>query len=277
MTTVNDDAERSLISKLKMRHGAPYTSHLEKMITDKNLSQDLQTKFKDWLERQSIKFGFEYTMQVLTTVSWPAFHIHPLLVPKAVQTAQERFRDFYNSRTQVCPTRGLFCTLTPTQSRKLRWVHSLANVTLDAVFNKQKFQLQVTAFQACVLLLFNHTEALSGDDLVKELTLPWEETKKALQSLAMGKYKLLLKNSPEGAKVTKGVEETDTFQVNVDFTDKSRKLKIPTVVTKTNLKVAQQVRPMYTQSVPPHETLRRCKRLWKRTASTPSKPVSCAS
>ena len=127
------------------------------------------------------------------------------------------------------------------QSRKLRWVHSLANVTLDALFNKQKFQLQVTAFQACVLLLFNDKELLSGEMIVKELTLPWEEAKKALQSLAMGKYKLLIKVVPEGVKAVKTVDEKDQFKVNVAFTDKSRKLKIPTVVAKTNLKVTAQV------------------------------------
>eukprot|EP01061_Rhynchopus_euleeides_P029082 TRINITY_DN474_c0_g1_i4.p1 TRINITY_DN474_c0_g1~~TRINITY_DN474_c0_g1_i4.p1 ORF type:complete len:654 (+),score=261.67 TRINITY_DN474_c0_g1_i4:250-1962(+) len=226
MLTVNDDAERSLISKLKMRQGAPYTSRLEKMLTDKNLSQDLQGRFKTYLADNKITIGFDYSMQVLTTVSWPAFHLHPLVVPPQVQIAMEKFREFYSSRTQ---------------SRKLRWVHSLANVTLDALFNKQKFQLQVTAFQACVLLLFNDREEITGEGFVKELTLPWEETKKALQSLAMGKYKLLLKVVPEGAKATKSVDESDTFKVNTTFTGQSRKLKIPTVVAKTSHKVAQQV------------------------------------
>eukprot|EP01064_Diplonema_japonicum_P030440 TRINITY_DN5181_c0_g1_i1.p1 TRINITY_DN5181_c0_g1~~TRINITY_DN5181_c0_g1_i1.p1 ORF type:complete len:789 (+),score=241.77 TRINITY_DN5181_c0_g1_i1:78-2369(+) len=227
MTTVNEDSERSLISKLKMRQGAPYTSKLEGMITDKNVSQDLQAKFKQYQLDNGISFGFDYTMQVLTMGCWPAFPMHTLKLPDQVEGAMERFQTFYDSITQ---------------SRKLKWVHSLSTVTLDALFNKQKFQLQLsTAFQACVLLLFNNREVLTGDEIAKELTLPWEEVKKALQSLAMGKYRLLLKDVAPGAKVLKTVDETDTFRVNTGFTDKSRKLKISTVVAKVNLKASVQV------------------------------------
>eukprot|EP01059_Diplonema_ambulator_P005428 TRINITY_DN1515_c0_g2_i2.p1 TRINITY_DN1515_c0_g2~~TRINITY_DN1515_c0_g2_i2.p1 ORF type:complete len:776 (+),score=305.97 TRINITY_DN1515_c0_g2_i2:39-2330(+) len=227
MTTVNEDTERSLISKLKMRQGAPYTSKLEGMITDKNVSQDLQAKFKAYQAKHNISFGFEYTMQVLTMGCWPAFPMHTLKLPEQVEVAMSKFQEFYDSITQ---------------SRKLRWVHSLSTVTLDAVFNKQKFQLQLsTAFQACVLLLFNTRDALTGEEITKELSLPWEEVKKALQSLAMGKYRLLVKDVPAGSKALKTVEEGDTFRVNVSFTDKSRKLKISTVVAKVNLKASAQV------------------------------------
>eukprot|EP01060_Flectonema_neradi_P012917 TRINITY_DN1970_c0_g1_i1.p1 TRINITY_DN1970_c0_g1~~TRINITY_DN1970_c0_g1_i1.p1 ORF type:complete len:764 (+),score=141.53 TRINITY_DN1970_c0_g1_i1:35-2326(+) len=225
MTNVHDDIERSLISKLKMRQGAPYTSRLEGMITDKNLSSELQQKFKQYLTENSVSFGFDFSVQVLTTGFWPAFQSHTLEVPPNVKTAMDTFGKFYDARTQ---------------SRKLRWVHSLGTVTLDALFNKQKFQLQMNIFQASILLLFNLQDSYSGEDIVKALALPWDEVKKAIQSLAIGKYKLVLKQSPDGKKPTKGVEETDVFSVNADFSDKSRKLKIPVVVTKVNLKASQQ-------------------------------------
>lgn len=38
----SDDAERSMIAKLKLRCGAQFTSKLEGMVTDMNLSSDMQ-------------------------------------------------------------------------------------------------------------------------------------------------------------------------------------------------------------------------------------------
>ncbi|KAJ9462762.1 Cullin-1 [Diplonema papillatum] len=226
VSVVNDDCERSLISKLKMRQGAPYTSRLEGMLKDKNLSADWQAKFRNHLAAKKMTFGFDATMQVLTTGCWPSFQIFPLNVPAQAKAAIDEFATFYDSETQ---------------SRKLNWVHSLGTVTIEGVFNRQKFQLQMTTFQACVLLLFNHKDEYTGDELMKKLNLPWDEVKKALQSLAMGKYRILLKEVPESSKISKSVDGGDTFKINNEFTDKSRKLKIPTVVAKANLKHAQQV------------------------------------
>eukprot|EP00184_Porphyridium_aerugineum_P001646 CAMPEP_0184694360 /NCGR_PEP_ID=MMETSP0313-20130426/2360_1 /TAXON_ID=2792 /ORGANISM="Porphyridium aerugineum, Strain SAG 1380-2" /LENGTH=846 /DNA_ID=CAMNT_0027152651 /DNA_START=208 /DNA_END=2748 /DNA_ORIENTATION=- len=45
----SDDAERSLIAKLKLRCGSHYTSKLEGMITDMTLSRDIQAGFCKWM------------------------------------------------------------------------------------------------------------------------------------------------------------------------------------------------------------------------------------
>lgn len=49
----SDDAERQLISKLKQSCGSHYTSKLEGMITDMNLSKDTQATFQDWVVAKS--------------------------------------------------------------------------------------------------------------------------------------------------------------------------------------------------------------------------------
>eukprot|EP00756_Hemistasia_phaeocysticola_P006567 Hpha_TRINITY_DN13896_c0_g1::TRINITY_DN13896_c0_g1_i1::g.69912::m.69912/K03347/CUL1, CDC53; cullin 1 len=231
VTQVSEDAEKAFISKLKMRQGAPYTSRLEGMITDRNLSSELNANFREWQGDRSVNFGFDFTVQVLTTGFWPAFSVHPLEVPENVAAAQEKFRQFYDGRTQ---------------SRKLRWIYSLATAAIDANLKKGKYQLQMTCFQACVLLLFNNQEAYTGEEITKILTLPWEEVKKALQSFAAGKYKLLLRSTAGGAaageaRAAKAMDESDTFSLNEDFADRQRKLKIPTVVAKVNPKSSAQV------------------------------------
>merc|ERR1719197_1981285 len=50
----SDDAERSMIAKLKLRCGAQFTSKLEGMVTDMNLSSDMQSAFSDHLRDKEI-------------------------------------------------------------------------------------------------------------------------------------------------------------------------------------------------------------------------------
>merc|ERR1719247_1960100 len=51
----SDDAERSMIAKLKLRCGAQFTSKLEGMVTDMNLSSDMQSAFSDHLRETDKK------------------------------------------------------------------------------------------------------------------------------------------------------------------------------------------------------------------------------
>lgn len=46
-TSASDDAEGSMISKLKEACGFEYTSKLQRMLTDMSLSKELNDKFKD--------------------------------------------------------------------------------------------------------------------------------------------------------------------------------------------------------------------------------------
>jgi cullin 1 len=46
-TSASDDAEGSMISKLKEACGFEYTSKLQRMLTDMSLSKELNDQFKD--------------------------------------------------------------------------------------------------------------------------------------------------------------------------------------------------------------------------------------
>lgn len=46
-TSASDDAEGSMISKLKEACGFEYTSKLQRMLTDMSLSKELNDKFKE--------------------------------------------------------------------------------------------------------------------------------------------------------------------------------------------------------------------------------------
>ena len=131
------------------------------------------------------------------------------------------FKKFYDSRTQ---------------SRVLKWVHSLGTATLIARFPKGEKELSMNAYQACICLLYNNATVVMAGDMEKQLQLSWEEIKKNLHTLAFGKYKVLIKAQPG-----KDIKENDEFQINDDFQDRVRKIKIPTMVAKFNPKNTQQV------------------------------------
>ncbi|KAF9581254.1 Cullin-3 [Lunasporangiospora selenospora] len=167
----SDEAERGMISKLKIECGYQFTSKLEGMFTDMRLAQDTMGSFREFLD-------------------------------VAVE----------------------------------------GNVDLRASFNAKKHDLNVSTMAAVVLLLFNDLsddEPLSYPTIEEETGLPAENLKRTLQSLACGKYKILVKEPR-----SRDVEDTDSFRFNASFTEKLSRIKIQTIASKvetaTELKETQE-------------------------------------
>merc|ERR1711959_799586 len=78
-TSASDDAEKSMIQKLKMKCGAQFTSKLEGMITDLSLASDLQKDFRehcDQLQDGKAALGnIDFNVTVLTTGFWPSYQV----------------------------------------------------------------------------------------------------------------------------------------------------------------------------------------------------------
>mmetsp|Transcript_9320 Transcript_9320/g.26748 ORF Transcript_9320/g.26748 Transcript_9320/m.26748 type:complete len:561 (-) Transcript_9320:1059-2741(-) len=62
--SASDDDERSLITKLKYRCGAQFTSKLEGMLTDMNVSKDNQNNFSAWMRKSEVNLGIECSVTV---------------------------------------------------------------------------------------------------------------------------------------------------------------------------------------------------------------------
>jgi len=209
--TVSDDAERSMIVKLKTECGYQFTSKLEGMFTDMKTSQDTM---QDFYAKKSEELGDGPTLDVhiLTTGSWPTQPSPPCNLPTEILTVCEKFRAYY---------------LGTHNGRRLTWQTNMGTADIKATFGKgQKHELNVSTYQMCVLMLFNNADGLTYKDIERDTEIPASDLKRCLQSLACVKGKNVLRKEP----MSKDISEDDTFYFNDKFTSKLVKVKIGTVV-----------------------------------------------
>ncbi|CAN1321591.1 CUL3A [Linum perenne] len=208
--TVSDDAERSLIVKLKTECGYQFTSKLEGMFTDMKTSQDTMHGF--YSSHPELGEGPTLVVQVLTTGSWPTQPSITCNLPSEMSALCEKFRSYY---------------LGTHTGRRLSWQTNMGNADIKATFGKgQKHELNVSTYQMCVLMLFNNADRLTYKEIEQATEIPAPELKRCLQSMACVKGKNILRKEP----MSRDIGEEDTFFVNDKFSSKFYKVKIGTVV-----------------------------------------------
>jgi cullin 1 len=202
------DLEQSTLSKLMQKCRVELTSKTRGMLTDLTRSRESQSRFETYLNNNRNSHpGIEFTVTVLTTGFWPTFKSYQPNVPSELVRCVEVFKDFYS---------------TETQHRQLTWIYSWGTCTIIGRFDGGPIEMIATTCQTAILLLFNASEKLSYSNIRTHLNLADEEIVRLLYSLACAKYKIILKN-PD----TTTVSTADDFEINLNFTDKTGKVKIP--------------------------------------------------
>uniref|UniRef100_A0A667ZK95 Cullin-4B n=1 Tax=Myripristis murdjan TaxID=586833 RepID=A0A667ZK95_9TELE len=200
------DAEKSMLSKLKHECGAAFTSKLEGMFKDMELSKDIMVQFKQYMQCQNIPGNIELTVNILTMGYWPTYVPMEVHLPPEMVRLQEIFKTFYLGKHS---------------GRKLQWQSTLGHCVLKAEFKEGKKELQVSLFQTLVLLMFNEGEEFTLDEIKLATGIEDSELRRTLQSLACGKARVLTK-----LPKSKDVEDGDKFACNDDFKHKLFRIKI---------------------------------------------------
>ena len=160
-------------------------------------------------------------MSVLTDGYWPDYHSAPVHLPQDLSTAQEIFKEFY---------------LRSHSGRKLAWIPSLCQCVVKADFEKVKSiypkpqgkkELSMSLFQSAIILLFNNNLSLTTIQIQKQTNIDYAELKRALQSMACAKIRILSKE-PKG----KEVSDTDLFTVNTSFSNPHFRIKVNAIQIK---------------------------------------------
>ncbi|KAI8847687.1 Cullin [Chytridium lagenaria] len=204
-TSASDDAEASMISKLKEACGFEYTSKLQRMFTDMNLSKDLNENFKDAMLKTHDKDDLlDFSIVVLNTSCWPlTWSATTFNIPEELLKTYNRFQLFYQNKHS---------------GRKLNWHWMLSKGELKTNYvknSKSSYTLQVSTYQMGILLQFNTSLTLTWDQLVNSTGLPAETLSSHVPALVKSKVLNL-----EG----KMGEAGSTYELNTDF--KSKKLRV---------------------------------------------------
>lgn len=200
--STNQDAENNMISKLKAECGNHFTSNLEGMFQDMNLSRLVNLSFKQKLDQQDSEFN----VSVLTNSFWPSFPRYSINLPSELTTYQDRFQEYYLSKHN---------------GRKLLWQPNLSYCLVQADFVTGSKELQISLFQAVILLLFNTHNKLLLKEIQEASGLEYEELKRTILSLTGGKAKVLTRTPKRGE-----IEQDDSISINEQFNHKLYRVKI---------------------------------------------------
>ncbi|KAI1907363.1 hypothetical protein LOZ64_005925 [Ophidiomyces ophidiicola] len=207
--SASDDAEKSMLARLKSECGSNFTHNLESMFKDIDLARDEMVSYNALQREKRVKTRLDLNVNVLSSAAWPSYPDIPLKIPQMISDALFDFENFYHNKYN---------------GRKLIWKHSLAHCQLKSTFAAGNKEIIVSSFQAVVLLLFNDVpdgQTLSYSDIQNETGLPAVELKRTLQSLACAKYRVLTKH-PKG----KEINSADIFSFNSKFSDPKMRIKI---------------------------------------------------
>ncbi|VVC28736.1 Cullin, N-terminal,Cullin, conserved site,Cullin repeat-like-containing domain,Cullin homology,Cullin [Cinara cedri] len=180
--SASDDAEASMISKLKQACGFEYTSKLQRMFQDIGVSKDLNEAFRKHVSNSNMPHDIDFSIQVLSSGSWPFQYLLTFSLPSELERSVQRFTQFYSAQHS---------------GRKLNWLFNMSKGELVTNCFKNRYTLQASTFQMAVLLQYNLQESWTVTQLSESTQLKPDYLIQVLQILV--KAKLLTCVDEEGS------------------------------------------------------------------------------
>eukprot|EP01036_Dinobryon_divergens_P026477 gene26477-35136_t len=239
--TVSDEVEKSMIAKLKAECGYQFTTKLEGMFVDMNISKTLMEQYKQFIagsssssssssaiagkgpaqcnrpqlsnsndvSNSSVASLCDLDVMMLSTSNWPLTATPECILPPTLMACCKHFGDFYFEMHS---------------GRKLIWMTHLGSCDLKAAFPTGRKELSVSTYQICILMLFNQQDTISLSSIRHATNIPELELRRHLLSLCTPKLKILKKSSKG-----KNIEAEDEFTFNAEFNSKFKRIKVPLV------------------------------------------------
>lgn len=250
-TSSSDDAETSMISKLKEACGFEYTNKLQRMFQDMQISKDLNSGYKAFeaklVEGDDTTAGvIDATYSILGTGFWPLnAPTTSFSPPPEIVKAYERFQKFYNQKHS---------------GRKLTWLWQLGKGEVRANYTKTSkipYTFQVSTYQIAILLLFNERDVNTYDEIMKATQLSQEVLDPQMAIFIRAK---VLLQSPEGPAYTPDTK----FSLNYDFKNKKIRINLNVTVKSEQKQEAEDT----------HKTIEEDRKLLMQVRHTPLIPLT---
>lgn len=228
--SVSMDAERQMISKMKMEVGNTFTQRIEAMFKDMAVSSDFTAQYKTMVQQRGDPDPkrAELDVNVLTSTMWPLESMAPsynegedrpkCIFPPAIERVKQDFEKFY---------------LDKHSGRQLTWQANMGTADLRAFFpemkgSKKTRELNVSTYAMVILLLFNDLPpggSMTCEEIQAQTNIPFNELTRNLQSLALSAKTRVLLKKPQSREV----KLDDRFLFNENFFSQFQKIKIGVV------------------------------------------------
>ncbi|CAI4229085.1 unnamed protein product [Auanema sp. JU1783] len=201
--SASEDAEMSLINKLKQSCGFEYTNRMSKMINDVQVSKSTCTEFRKSLQGED---HLDLNILILSTGAWPSMNPTTFLLPQKLTDSMEEFKKYYDAKHN---------------GRKLTWVLSVSRgELLCSAFGVKKIFTCTTA-QMAVLMLFNDSLEYTFGSLLKSVDMDRKTLSITLNSLTKTE---ILKGCEPGTNLD--YEDGRVVSLNMAYTNKKIKIDI---------------------------------------------------
>lgn len=213
-TSISDQAEDSLISKLKVELGAQHVAKYIQMNVDMKNSREGIENFKK-NKHGGVIDGVELLVKVLTNGLWGNMQNVECKLPDVMNDCTKRFEDFY----KMAHT-----------GRHLVWNAGIGECEVKSLYCAKPYTFILTVYQASVLMLYNNADSYTFQQLVDLTKLPADILKKQLLNITNPKMgKLLIKANLKTPNFT----PEETVQINKAFASTSLRVNmVPTVSKK---------------------------------------------
>ena len=240
--SISMDAERQMISKMKMEVGNTFTQRIEAMFKDMTVSEEFSQNYKTHVSQLGDRdpTRAEIDVNVLTSTMWPLEAMAPsysenedrpkIIFPSQIERIRQGFEKFY---------------LEKHSGRQLTWQANMGTADLRVYFpntkgTKKTREINVSTYAMVILLLFNDlpaAESLTCEEIQARTNIPWNELTRNIQSMtvAVPKNRILIKEP-----MSKDVKPSDKISFNDSFYSPFQKFKINTIMSGNKVEDAME-------------------------------------
>jgi cullin 1 len=203
--SASDDAESSMISKLKLNCGFEYTNKLQKMFEDMTLSKTLNEQYRQTVIKQT--GDIDFSIAALRSNSWPFTQSYTFSLPVELEESVQKFTAFY---------------INLHSGRRLNWLLAISRGEIVANSFKNRYTLQASTIQIAILLQFNEITKITLKQLCENIGIKEENTNQ-IASVVQILVKVKLLTCTDAVTP---LNSTSMLELNTNFKNKKMRINI---------------------------------------------------